>query len=201
MKTANTKRNVVGVLGLGLAALALPGCIAVSSTRNTTNPEPASRAVSELPATVLHEDGRFIIAGQPSEAQLIDLAGESITVVVNARTDAERSRGPFDQAALLDSASIRYVEIPLGGADGYAPEAVDAFAEAVESTRGRVLVHCASGGRARQLYAAYLVKHEGYTPQQAIDRIEQLGQSPTPLERLLGEELDVVRGADGDSGE
>lgn len=137
----------------------------------------------------LHRSGRVILAGQVSPQQFRDLRSRGKYSVINCRTQREIDRLSFDQASLLDELGVGYTHLPLGGSDGYSPEDVEAFAEALRASGGDVLVHCGSGGRVRMLYAAYLVRYEELSVEEARARIEELGQGPSSLERLLGERI------------
>ncbi len=147
---------------------------------------PAAAAPSEA---TLYRSGRVILAGQLAPEQFRALRTKGPYSVVNCRTQREIDRLAFDQAELLGELGVGYTHLPLGGSDGYSPEDVDAFAEALHAHGGDVLVHCGSGGRVRVLYAAYLVRYEGLSLEAARDRIEELGQKPSSLERLLGERI------------
>lgn len=172
-----------------VAAALLTGCAA------STNSQSASSAVS-APAEATQPDadivsaGRYSFAGQLSKTQFESMRGTD-QVVINCRTQREIDRLDFDQVAILEAGGVVYHHLPMGGADGYSPEAVDAFAAIVRSTDGPILIHCGSGTRARYLYAAYLIRYQNQTPDQAMAAIRELGQGPTSLERLLGERLSL----------
>jgi protein tyrosine phosphatase (PTP) superfamily phosphohydrolase (DUF442 family) len=80
-----------------------------------------------------------------------------------------------------------FVEIPLGGNEGYAPEDVAALKAALGSRKeGKVLLYCASGGRAMTLWIAHLVMNEGLTLEAAQERARAAGMlRRSGLERLL----------------
>ncbi|GIX38110.1 MAG: hypothetical protein KatS3mg127_1349 [Silanimonas sp.] len=65
----------------------------------------------------------------------------------------------------------------------------------------RALLHCGTGARAGQLYAAWLVRERGLSPQEAMQRVAPLGLWPLPMERLLGRPLtiDYAAPAGGDA--
>lgn len=148
----------------------------------------AQAAAARSDAT-LYRSGRVILAGQVGAEQFRDLRKRGPYSVINCRTQREVDRLAFDQPGLLDELGVAYTHLPLGGSDGYSPEDVDAFAEALRAHGGDVLVHCSGGGRVRMLYAAYLVRYEGLSVEEARARIEALGQGPSSLERLLGERI------------
>jgi uncharacterized protein (TIGR01244 family) len=141
--------------------------------------------------------GKVLVAGQPSAADIGALRVRGIGRVVNLRTPEEmnnRDVVPFDEAALLAGANVDYVTIPIGGATlPYRPEALEAYAKALEGAQGDVLLHCATGVRASALQAAYEVKYLGRSPDEAMRALEPFGGWPLPLERLTGIELRVER--------
>jgi uncharacterized protein (TIGR01244 family) len=103
---------------------------------------------------------------------------------------------PFDEAALLSELGVEYVHVPLdGGANPYTPEAVDKVAAAISSAKGKVLLHCTIAWRASHMWAAYLVKHKGYTLEEALRNAEAINfngykaPDPQPVEGLLGVSL------------
>lgn len=154
--------------------------------------------VSDYPgftSRIFHE-GRLFISGQPEEEAVHALPEHGVTCVVNLRTPHEmddRERVSFDEKALVEELGIDYVSIPLGGADHpYTPEAVETFADALERHQGPVLLHCASGWRASYLWAAYLVKYQGFSVEDAYARGEAIGIGESPLGKLLGRRLKVV---------
>ena len=163
-----------------LSAVLFAGC---ASTSAPTATSPTAKDLTSSKVT---------ITGQPTRDQFEALENTG-TLVINSRTDAERERIDFDQEELLGRINVAYARVPMGGDDGYSPEQVAAFAAVFEAHDGPVLMHCASGGRSRTLYAAYLIEYQGFTPDRAMDAIRTLGQGPSSLERLLGERLSIRR--------
>lgn len=142
------------------------------------------------PLTREYRDGRVGISGQPTKDTLETYADRGVRLVVSCRTDREMDRLDFDQAEELDELGIQYVHIPMGGHDGYTPEQVRRFGAALEQAgEGEVVLHCASGGRARLLWMAHLVTNEGLPPSEAWERSLELGGKPWSFERLLGREV------------
>lgn len=137
--------------------------------------------------------GEVAFGGQPEAGQFDAFRAEGVTTVINLRSRQEMSDlladEGLDESAALGAAGMRYVHIPLGGDDGYEPADVEAFAEAVEGAPGPVLIHCASGGRARTMWQAYLVKHRGYSLAEAEAVAASIGGTPTALEQLLGRDV------------
>jgi uncharacterized protein (TIGR01244 family) len=144
----------------------------------------------------IYREGRLYIAGQPSAEACRELPARGVTAVVNLRTPGEmddRDRVPFDEAALLGELGIDYVWIPLGGEEHpYTPAAVDSFAAALQRHRGPVLLHCTVAWRASHLWAAYLVRHQGWELGEAYARASRIGIGELPVARLLDRELKVI---------
>ena len=102
----------------------------------------------------------MFIGGQPTEKALRELKAKGVTTVVNLRMPEEMARVGFDEAALVKELGIKYVHIPMRGtADHpYGPKELDAFAAAMASADGKVLLHCTIAWRASHLWAAYLIR-------------------------------------------
>lgn len=172
--------------------LALGACSGSRAARDDAGP--AILTGAELSA---HEDfyqaGDLIFGPQPDAARFGQFKAEGVTTVINLRSNEEMAdlitEEGLDETATLQAAGLRYIHIPLGGDDGYAPEDVEAFANAVETAEGPVLIHCFSGGRARTMWQAYLVKHRGYSLAEAEAVAATIGGTPTSLEMLLGREI------------
>jgi protein tyrosine phosphatase (PTP) superfamily phosphohydrolase (DUF442 family) len=142
-------------------------------------------------ATRFYADADVLIGGQPSADQLREFADRGVTMVINCRTATEGSSLGFSESSLAKKLGITYIEIPLGGNEGYHPEDVDALSVALGQRTGvgTTVLHCASGGRAAQLWLAHLVKTEGVALDAAQDRLRAIGLiRPSAIERLTGQE-------------
>jgi len=144
------------------------------------------------PSVAIRSDGAVSTSGQPTERTLRLLADRGVKVVVNCRTAGENREVGFAERAIVEGLGMTYVEIPLGGTQGYSEQDVSALHDIVTKHGGTtgVHLHCAGGPRASTLWAAYLVKHHGLTPSAAIERLRKAGMlKETGLERLVGETL------------
>lgn len=182
---------VRGVLVLALAVV-LGGC---GATR------------AESPAIVrggpVEGEEQVFVAGEVYFAPQLDADGlarmrdRGVGTVINMRSTAEMAelaagdeeKAGFDEAAAVQALGMTYVHVPLGRDDGYAPEDVDAFAAAVESAQGPVLLHCQSGARARVMWQAYLVRERGYRLDDAVELTRTVGDAPYSIELLLDQRL------------
>lgn len=179
---------IVSVVGAMAACAALP----------QSQPQSAATAAAPVEATMstymdksLSVDS-LIVGGQIQEIDVDALRAAGVTRVINLRTPEEMQTLGFDESAALAAGGVSYRQLPLGGPDfPYSPELLDAFAAEMAAADGKIVLHCASGGRAGIVYAAWLVKYQGKTPQQAMRSLESLGGWPLPMEKLLGRPLVV----------
>ena len=101
----------------------------------------------------------------------------------------------FDEAALVKELGMRYVHIPMRGSaeNPYGPKQLDAFAAAMSSADGKVLLHCTVAWRASHMWAAYLIRERKMPVETVLAQtrsINLLDERPfgnqQPLEGLLG---------------
>jgi protein tyrosine phosphatase (PTP) superfamily phosphohydrolase (DUF442 family) len=138
-------------------------------------------------------EDRVVIGGQPSAQALEQLQAGGFSTVINFRTRPEVEGLSFDQPGLLSDVGVSYHEIGVGRGEGaYSPEVLEAFNARMEAAGDYgILLHCGSGHRASQVYAAWLVKYRGLSPDEALDRVAPSGWWPMPMEQLLGQPLSV----------
>jgi uncharacterized protein (TIGR01244 family) len=137
----------------------------------------------------------MFVGGQPTEQALRDLRAKGVTTIVNLRMPEEMARVGFDEAALAKELGIRYVHIPMRGSpeNPYGPKELDAFAAAMASADGKVLLHCTVAWRASHLWAAYLIRDRGVPVTTALRQARQINlmddmrmtNGPQPLEGFL----------------
>jgi len=149
-------------------------------------------SIGDAPEFFTATDNTITVASQPTEQALRALADDGYTLIINCRTPSEMANVGFSEAALAKKLGMTYVEIPLGGNEGYEPADVTKLSETLKAHAGaKTLLHCASGGRSAQLYIAHLATSEGLTITQAQDRAREAGMlTPTTLERLLNTKLE-----------
>ena len=114
-------------------------------------------------------------AGQPSEEQLTQAAAAGVRTVIDLR-QADEARG-FDEAAAVAGHGLRYVQVPVSGAEGLTVANARALQQALEAARadGPVLLHCASGNRVGALLALIHAKLDGGDTEAAIALGRQAG--------------------------
>ncbi len=136
----------------------------------------------------LYQSGNIYLAGQPMQDDLEDLAKAGVTLVINVRTEQEMktfAREHFDEEVVVKGMNIDYLQIGVGGQDGYKPEVINAISEKIASTDGKVLIHCAAAARATIVWMAWLVANDQCSIDEAV-RAGKLARFSFPFEDLLG---------------
>lgn len=119
-------------------------------------------------------DGRTIVMGQPTPAQLRAFAQDGGATVINLRSEREMEALDYDEAALVESLGLRYIWMPMSGSQLDLDKA-KRFGEQFPVGDAPVMLHCASGGRASGMWAAHLAINEGLDDQAALDRARAVG--------------------------
>src|ERR1043165_4979417 len=133
---------VTAALGLSLAVPAAAQSI-VGKGKTGPVPNPVTLDPTGLfQAKFVSVGDDMFIAGQPTEKALRDLRAKGVTTIVNLRMPNEMTRVGFDEAALAKELGIKYVHIPMRGSpeNPYGPKELDAFAAAMSSADGKVLL-------------------------------------------------------------
>ena len=107
--------------------------------------------------------------GRPAPEHLAKAADLGVKVVVNLCPPAE-SPG-FDEAAVVASLGMSYVNIPVAGAGDLTPANVALLAAALEGhgEQHRALLHCASGNRVGAMLALKAKQIDGKSTAEALD--------------------------------
>lgn len=167
-----------GVLRIAAMAVVLLLAAGCASTR----PEATTQKVAVVEAL----PGLYT-AGQPAPGDWDAIAARGITTVVNLRT-AEELAGR-DEAAEVRAAGLRYLEIPVAGADGITVDNARRLHEALAPSHGQALVHCASGNRAGALLALEQAQFDGVPAETALGLARKAGMTST--EPQLRKALDL----------
>lgn len=157
-----------------------------------------AHADKELPqvADAFKADSDVIISAQPTPEDFNTLKDYGVKAVINSRTDAEMERLEFNESRWLKTADMAYSQVAIGAQEPYSVAKLTAFNNAMIKAREHagdepILLHCRSGHRSSQLYAAWLVKYRGLTPDEALAKVKPAGWWPMPMEQLLGQKLSV----------
>lgn len=169
--------------------LVLAGCsIAPPSAAVETSPQPAS--VGPAIAADLLPDGKASLpglatGGEPSQAQLEAIAANGFRTIVNLRTEDERSE---IQRSDVKGLGMRYVSIPVAGADGLDAANVDALDRVLDDPDAYpVVLFCSSGNRVGALLALRAAWLEDASPEEALTLGKNAGL--TRLEPVVRQKL------------
>ena len=142
----------------------------------------------------LFRSTNFHFGGQPTLEILRWLKSEGVTLVVNVRSTKENkdfAETAFNEENVVRELGMAYTSIPLGEKPSYSPQAVDTFALVLKTHTGKAFIHCLSAGRVSYLWMAYLVRHRGYSLDDAV-AIGKRMKYPTTLEDLLGAKISLT---------
>lgn len=139
----------------------------------------SSPAVDALPNGMMPLDG-VITAGQPTRAQLEELARQGVRTVVDLRAPGE-PRG-FEEPASARAAQLEYHNVPVGPSIG-APEFEQVRSLLRDRDRRPLLLHCASANRVGAALIPYLVLDENRSPEEALQIAHSVGLRSDELAR------------------
>jgi protein tyrosine phosphatase (PTP) superfamily phosphohydrolase (DUF442 family) len=142
----------------------------------------------------LFRSTNFYFGGQPTLETLRWLKSEGVTLVVNLRSGKENKdfvETAFNEENVVRELGMAYVSIPLGEKPSYRPRAVDTLALVLNAHEGKAFIHCLSAGRVSYMWMAYLVRHRGYSLDDAV-AIGKRMKYPTTLEDLLGAKISAM---------
>jgi protein-tyrosine phosphatase len=142
-----------------------------------------SPAVPEVVAAAINNaeivDEHLWRGGAPTDSGYVALAGEGVATVIDLRAEDDL----VVDEGLLSSLGIERIAMPIRDGQTPSPALVAEFLAAVESSEGRVFVHCGAGvGRTGALVAAYLVEEHGASGLGAMRANLEVG--PPSLEQL-----------------
>lgn len=105
--------------------------------------------------------------GVPSAEQLDRFQARGVRTVIDLRHPDELKN---DAVAVEATArGMRYVKLPINGADGLTRENAERLRSALDAADGEVLLHCASGNRVGALLALMAHFEEGVPRRQALE--------------------------------
>lgn len=138
-----------------LLALTLAAC---SST-------PSRVAMPALPNLAQPANG-ITTAGAVTAADIEPLRAAGIATVIDLRIDDETP--DFDERAAVEAAGLKYVNVPVHGANGLDRQTVNAFDAALRSAAKPVLVHCTSSNRVGAMAALRAAWRDGKPIEEAL---------------------------------
>lgn len=107
-------------------------------------------------------------SGQPSPEELERLAKDGVRTVINLRSPNEPDQ--WDERVEAARHGLRYVSIPIAGAQDLTAETVQRFSDELAQAHqaGPVLIHCASANRVGAMVALEQGWHQGAEPDAAL---------------------------------
>ena len=169
------------ITNLALAFLALASC---SGEEQRTAPATELSAL-DIP-NLAQVDASLASAGQPSEEQFAKLAGAGYRSAISLRPATESGAG-WEEARAAEL-GLRFVRIPIAGADDLTEENARALDQALRAAGDeKTLVYCASGNRVGGLLALRAHFVQGMKPDEALAYGMKAGLTraePTVREKL-----------------
>ncbi len=152
------------------------------------DPAPAATAAAiDIPNAKTPAEG-ILTGGQPSVEHFEQAAQAGYRTIVNLRAPGEK--GSWDEAAKAEELAVRYVAIPIAGADGLTADNARQLAEIVDDPAALpVMVHCASGNRVGGLFALKALHVDGKSAEEALALGLEAGL--TKLEDAVRERLSL----------
>lgn len=110
----------------------------------------------------------LISAGQPSPEQLKIAADAGVKTIVNLCMPGECG---WDEAATVKGLGMRYVAIPVGGAQDVTEANAGRLHEVVKDAANYpMVIHCGSGNRVGALFAMKAFHEEGCDLEKAVEK-------------------------------
>jgi uncharacterized protein (TIGR01244 family) len=126
-------------------------------------------------------DDRLGSSGQPTVAQLADIAAAGYTTVINLALHDDPRYSLPDEAGTVASLGMRYVHIPVQFARPTRDD-LTAFFEAMDACREeKVWVHCAANLRVTAFLGLYWALREQQGRDQAFALMREAWRQPDPV--------------------
>lgn len=129
-------------------------------------------------------DERTLVSGQVLPAQMKELAAAGVTTIVNNRPDGEAPNQPLgsEVEAAARAVGLDYRHIPVAG--GFSGDQVEAMADALASTEGKLLAFCLSGTRSTYLWALARTT-QGASADELMGQAAEAGYDLRPIAAYL----------------
>ncbi|MCB1282585.1 MAG: hypothetical protein KDB18_13770, partial [Salinibacterium sp.] len=130
------------------------------------------------------QQGRFHFAGTPYPGGLEFAASQGVTMVVDLRRDQELAQDGTPEREVVEALGMKYRHLPVDPSR-FGPMTADRFDAIIAEESGPILVHCSTSNRAGGLWATWLARHGGETPQAALDRGRSAGLRAGAMEQAV----------------
>lgn len=140
---------------------------------------------AELPQGFHEPRPGLYTGGWPDERALRAFADLGVGTVIDLRRDEEHAANDTQAPAL--ALNMRYIALPIAGANDLTPENAERLKQALDEADGRVLLHCGSGNRVGALLAlmSFYEEHASRTDALALGKEAGLTALEAEVERLL----------------
>ena len=134
---------------------------------------------------MIHElDSRTLVSGQIQPADVADLKGSGVRMIVCNRPDGEEPGQPtaaeIERSA--DQSGLQFRHVPI--IRGIGPSDVEMVQEALEAADGKVLLYCRSGNRSSLAWAVAR-RGQGASVDEVTRAVTEAGYDISPVEHLL----------------
>lgn len=102
-------------------------------------------------ANAKHVSDTLIVGGQPTVQDLALAKEQGVLTVISLRGAAEKNE--FNEAEEVERRDMRFVAIPVAGKDDVTFENAQRLKKTLDTSEGKVLLHCASSNRVGALLA------------------------------------------------
>ena len=138
---------------------------------------------------LLRIDDTLTTAGQPTQAQLAEVAAAGFDVVINLALHDDPRYSLPDEAGTVRALNMDYVHIPV---QFKAPTLSDLaqFFDAIDAAHGRkVFLHCAANIRVTTFLGLYRVKRLGWEREPAFEAMHSMWQPDEVWSKFIDEAL------------
>ena len=161
-----------------------------SQAKNKTVKTDSVEIIKEFKGSFKYQD--YYLSAQPSLEALRWYKSQGTSAIINLRTKKENqdfAAYAFNEENMAKELGLEYHSLPIGGSKDYTPENLEAFAKLLEGNK-KLLIHCRSAGRVTNIFMAYLIKHKGYSANEAA-KVGRSLKFSLPLEKMLGTEISL----------
>jgi uncharacterized protein (TIGR01244 family) len=135
---------------------------------------------------LLHDN--LYIAGQITEADIVNAAGEGVKVIINNRPDNEEP-GQLDHVTaeqICQQHGIEYIYLPMANGQPMPEGLIESFKDIVEQNADKkVLAHCRSGTRCAIIWSLGKVQAGDIEPDHAFESASKAGVNISMVKPIL----------------
>jgi uncharacterized protein (TIGR01244 family) len=135
----------------------------------------------------VHRSGELWFAGQFPEQDIDTIRESGIRRVISLRLEGEI---PWDEKALVESAGLEFVSIPLRAPETFTDEALGRLRGLLNEEGVPTLLHCASANRVGGAWLPFRVLDQGVPVDQALAEAKTIGLGHSGYEQRVLEYID-----------